>query len=62
MTDYLHIATWCAALYLVAELQNRWLAIAFALVGFVWLLRSLRVQAGAEDPVRPSKGKVSSGT
>jgi hypothetical protein len=53
MTDYLHIATWCAALYLVAELQNRWLAIAFALVGFVVVLRSLRIQAGAEDPVKP---------
>ena len=44
MTDYLHIATWCAALYLVAELQNRWLAIAFALVGFVWVLRMLRAE------------------
>ena len=38
----IEIAAWCAALYLVAELQNRWLAIAFALVGFVWWLRMLR--------------------
>jgi hypothetical protein len=53
MSGYFQIAVWCAALYLVAELQNRWFALAFALVGFAWLLRSLRVQAGAEDPVKP---------
>jgi hypothetical protein len=45
MTDYLHITTWCAAFYLVAELQNRLLAIAFALVGFVWVLVMLREEA-----------------
>ena len=54
------IALWCAGLYVVAETQNRWLAIAFALVGFARLLVMLRAdaQARAEDLAKPVRGKV----
>jgi hypothetical protein len=38
----------CAVLYAVAEVGNRWLALAVALLGLVWLFNDLKKQASAD--------------